>query len=177
MSEAITARSTRPRADEHAPYYAAYVARVPDGDVVESLERQGQETLAMLRALPEGSGAHRYAEGKWTVREVLGHMCDTERVFAYRLMRFARNDETDLPGFDENLFVANGSFEQRTLGSLCDEFAAVRAATLHLLRSLTAAEWERGGTANRARATVRAIAWITAGHERHHVAILRERYL
>lgn len=172
-----TFRATRPAPAEHAPYYGSYVARVPDGDVVASLAKQLQGTLTLLRGLPEAAAGRRYAEGKWTIREVTGHLCDAERVFSYRAMRFARNDQTDLPGFDENAFVAQASFEKRTLASLCDEFAAVRAATVQLYSNLTSDEWERTGVANRARMSVRALAWVTAGHELHHLGILESRYL
>ncbi|MBC7898065.1 MAG: DinB family protein [Cytophagaceae bacterium] len=170
-------RSTRPEPTEHSPYYGTYIAHVPDGDVVDALAREADGILPLLRALPESLGGKRYAEGKWSIREVVGHITDTERVFAYRAMRFARKDETELPGFDENAFVASGSFDSRTLASLCEEFQAVRAATVCLFRSLTPEEWVRQGTANRARMSVRAFAWITAGHELHHVGVLKSRYL
>lgn len=171
------ARSVRPAPNEHAPYYGTYVGHVPDGDIVETLERQVGATTSLVRDLPESMGGKRYAEGKWSIREVIGHMTDTERVFVYRAMRFARNDQTDLPGFDENTFVANATFETRSLASLCDEFAAVRAASVEFFASLTPPEFERSGTANKNRMTVRAAAWVTAGHELHHLSILRTRYL
>lgn len=174
---AVPVRSTRPSAAEHAPYYAGYIARVPDGDIVATLRAQLAGTVDVLRALPESAGGRRYAEGKWSVREVLNHMCDTERVFAYRALRFARGDETPLPAFDETLFVARGSADQRTLATMCDEYAAIRAATVFLFDPMTAAEWERKGTANNAVLSVRAAAWICAGHELHHREILKARYL
>ena len=177
MTLTASPRATRPQPNEHSPYYGTYIARVPDGDIVDTLAREADGVLPLVRALPEALGGKRYAEGKWSIREVLGHLADTERVFAYRAMRFARNDETELPGFDENAFVANGTFDSRTLASLCDEFAAVRAATIHLFRSFTPEEWIRQGTANRARMSVRALAWIAAGHELHHVGVLKSRYL
>lgn len=177
MTLTASTRSTRPQPNEYSPYYGTYIARVPDGDVVETLAREADGILPLLRALPESMGGKRYAEGKWSIREVVGHIADTERVFAYRAMRFARNDETELPGFDENAYVANASFESRTLVSLCEEFTAVRAATVCLFRSFTPEEWARQGTANRARMSVRAYAWVAAGHELHHVGILKSRYL
>ncbi|MEO6596298.1 MAG: DinB family protein [Planctomycetota bacterium] len=170
-------RSTRPQAAEHSPYYGTYIARVPDGDIVETLARVDDGILPLLRALHESAAGKRYAEGKWSIREVVGHVTDTERVFAYRAMRFARNDETELPGFDENTFVTNASFDSRTLADLLDEFEAVRHASVLMYRSLNADEWNRHGTANRARMSVRAYAWMTAGHELHHVGILTSRYL
>ncbi|MGQ0764041.1 MAG: DinB family protein [Gemmatimonadota bacterium] len=169
-------RSARPRMGEHDPYYARYIALVPDGDIVETLRAQQRETLRALRELPESAGGRRYAEGKWSIREVISHMSDTERVFAYRALRFARNDQTGLPGFDENSFVANGNADHRTIATLCDEYEAVRQATVLMLASLPAPHWDRAGTANGARMSVRAAAWICAGHEQHHRAILHERY-
>ncbi|MGQ0648692.1 MAG: DinB family protein [Gemmatimonadaceae bacterium] len=177
MTDTLTLRSARPAPNEHAPYYGTYVSRVPDGDIVDTLAGQIGATLASLRAIPDSLGGKRYAEGKWSIREVIGHLADAERVFGYRAMRFARADQTELPGFDENAFVANASFDQRTLASLCDEYAAVRAATVQFYAGLTPEEWNRSGTANRARMSVRALAWVMAGHELHHLNILSTRYL
>jgi hypothetical protein len=178
MNSAIeTTRSARPASHEYAEWYAKYVARVADGDVVRTLERQITDTVALLRSLPEERGDHRYAPGKWSVRELVGHICDAERVFAYRAMRFARADETPLAGFDENAFVANARFNERTLISLAGELDAVRRATCAFFGHLEPDAWGRHGPANNNQVTVRALAWIIAGHELHHVNILRERYL
>lgn len=164
----------RPAPDEAAPFYHGYIGLVPDGDLLATLERQIDETAARL----EGSdGAFRYAPGKWTVREVLAHMIDTERVFAYRALRFARGDETPLPGFDQDLFVDTYDVSNRSVESLLDEFRGVRAATLSLLRGFDEAAWNRRGTASGHPMSARGAAWVIAGHERHHVAILRDRYL
>jgi uncharacterized damage-inducible protein DinB len=170
-------RRVRPAAGEFAPFYAAYVARVPDGDIVDTLTTQLDHTLGPLRALPESAGGRRYAEGKWSVREVLGHLADAERIFSYRALRFARNDETELPSFDENTYIANGFFDRRTISSLCDEYHAVRQSTLHLLTHMNDVEWGRSGIASRNRMSVRALAWVMAGHELHHREILASRYL
>lgn len=170
-------RAIRPQPNEHSPYYATYIARVPDGDVVDTLARSADGVLPLLRALPESEGGRRYAEGKWSIREVMGHLIDTERVFTYRALRFARADETELPGFDENAFVRASSFDARSLASLCHEFETVRAASVTFFGSCTPDEWVRAGTANRARMSVRAYAWVTAGHELHHVDVLKARYL
>lgn len=167
----------RPAETEFAPYYAGYVGRVPDGDIVETLRSQLEATVALARSLAEATGAHRYAPEKWSIREVLGHMADTERIMAYRALRVARGDMTPLPGFDENLYVRNARFDERTLASLADELALVRQATIGLIAQLDDEELSRTGTANGAPITARALAWIIAGHERHHLAILRERYL
>lgn len=170
-------RWQRPEADEFTSYYQRYVDRVPDGDVVRTLDEQIIETLAMLASVPEERGGFRYAEGKWSIRQVIGHMCDVERIFVYRATRFARNDRTELPGFDENEFVANARFDDRTLASLADELEAVRWASVALFDSLNDEEFLRRGVANHASFSVRALAWVTAGHERHHAEILRTRYL
>jgi uncharacterized damage-inducible protein DinB len=174
---AVESRHSRPAADEFAPYYGRYITRVADGDIVDTLRSQVGETLAMLRAIPESRGGHRYAEGKWSIRECVGHMSDTERVFAYRAMRFSRGDTVALPGFDENAFVANSSFDRRTLASLIDEFETVRRATVAFFDGVNGEEMLRRGTASDNPVSVRALAWIIAGHEVHHRGILRERYL
>jgi hypothetical protein len=167
----------RPDATEYAPDYEKYVSLVPAGDVVETLSRQIEETLALLRPVSEEQAGGAYEAGKWSVKEVVGHLLDAERVFAYRALRFARGDRTPLPGFEQDDYVAGGGFNARTLSDLLDEFAAVRRATVALLRGLDSAAWLRRGTANDSEASVRAIAHIIAGHERHHARVLRERYL
>jgi hypothetical protein len=172
----VPLQQIRPRTDEYAPYYQKYVDRVPAGDLLALLTRQGDETAALLGRVKESDAGHRYAPDKWTIREVLGHVSDAERVFAYRALRFARGDEGALLSFDEKAFVAGGGFERRTLADLVAEFRAVRQATLALLRSLDEAAWTRGGTASGKHVTVRALGHIIAGHEAHHVAILKERY-
>jgi uncharacterized damage-inducible protein DinB len=176
MTATADARTTRPAPDEYAPYYGTYISKVGDGDVVQALKQQVTGTVAYLRAIPESRAGHRYAEGKWSIREVVGHLADAERIFAYRALRFARNDSTALPGFDENAFVANSRFDDRTLGSLIDEFAAVRAASIAQFHGFFPEEWLRGGTASGKHMSVRALAWVIAGHELHHLGVLKERY-
>ena len=166
----------RPVAAEYAPYYGRYIDKVPDGDLLRTLEDQGRETQAVLAGLSEAKALHRYAPGKWSVKEVIGHVTDTERVFSYRALRFARGDATTLPGFDENAWVPAGSFDARSLKDLAAELDVVRRATIALFRGLDAAALARRGTASDNAVSVRAIAWIIAGHERHHVALLHERY-
>ena len=166
----------RPVAAEYAPYYGRYIDKVPDGDLLRTLEDQGRETQAVLAGLSEAKALYRYAPGKWSVKEVVGHVTDTERVYSYRALRFARGDATALPGFDENAWVPAGSFDARSLADLAAELDAVRRATLALFRGLDAAALARRGTASDNAVSVRAIAWIIAGHERHHVALLHERY-
>lgn len=170
-------RTERPGEGEHAPFYAAYIAEVPAGDLADVLERQGAALVSLVRGIPEARGDFRYAEGKWSVKDVLLHVADAERVFGYRALRIARNDQTDLPGFDENLFVKNAGAAGRRLGDLADELEAIRRATLALLRPLDDEAMARRGTANGKPITARAIAWIIAGHAEHHEKVLRERYL
>jgi hypothetical protein len=172
-----TPHAVRPLDTEFAPYYDRYVSRVPEGDVVGTLETQLAETLAVLRAIPESRGTHRYAPDKWTIKQVVAHLSDTERIFAYRALRIARGDATPLPGFDENAYAEGADFDRIPLAALIDELEAVRRATVHLFRHMDGTALGRRGSANGQPVTARALAFITAGHERHHLAILRERYL
>lgn len=167
----------RPAEDEYSPYYAGYIARVPDGDLCATLAAQLTDTRALVHAIPEARGTHRYAPGKWSIKEVLGHVIDTERIMSYRALRFARADETPLPGFEQNDYVPTGGFDRRTLQDLSDELAAVRQATIHQLRHLDPVALTRRGTASGKQVSVRALAYIIAGHERHHVEILKTKYL
>ena len=166
----------RPAAVEYAPYYGRYIDKVPEGDLLGTLEDQARETQTLLAGLSDAKALHRYAPGKWSVKEVIGHVTDAERVFSYRALRFARADSTPLPGFDENAWVPPGNFDARALKDLAAELDAVRRATIALFRGLDPAALARGGTASDNPVSVRAIAWIIAGHERHHVALLHERY-
>jgi hypothetical protein len=168
--------AARPAPTEYAPYYERYVSLVA-GDVVETLERQGAETAALLRGLTEEQGDVRYEPGKWSVKELIGHLIDTERILSYRLLRVARGDRRPIEGFDQDPYVANSNAGARTVSSLADEFGHVRGATLALVRGLDDAAWSRSGVANENEVSARALAYIIAGHEAHHVRILRERYL
>jgi len=167
----------RPAAGEYAPHYERYVARVGEGDVVEALRRQADETAALLAGLSDRDGDYRYAEGKWSIKEVVGHVADTERVMVYRAMCFARREPGALPGFDENAYVRSAKFGARALAGLLAEFRAVRAATVPFFEGLDAEEALRTGTASGWPVSVRGLAFIVAGHELHHRAILVERYL
>jgi hypothetical protein len=169
-------RIARPASEEHAPYYLTYVRLVPGEDAWPALSTQQADTLVLLGRLDERQALHRYAPGKWSVKEVVGHLADAERVFAYRALRFARADETPLPGFDENRYVPAGRFDARPLDDVLGEFRAVRAATLALFASFDQAALLRRGVANQNPMSVRALAWVIAGHERHHAGLLRERY-
>lgn len=167
----------RPAEGEFVPYYGKYIDLVPDGDMIEMLARNADETLAFLRAQPPEFADHAYAEGKWTVKEVIGHLCDSERIFAYRLLRFARADESPLTGYDENTYVPAGRFGERTMQSLLEEYAAVRQATIALVAGLADEAWSRSGVANGNPISTRALVYVIAGHELHHRNLLGTRYL
>ncbi|MGH9935960.1 MAG: DinB family protein [Blastocatellia bacterium] len=168
---------TKPDSTEYAPYFEKYVSLVPEGEIVVTLGKQIENTLSLLGGLSETQGDLRYAPGKWSVKEVIGHLIDTERIFAYRAMRFARNDATPLPGFDENGYVANAGFGSRSLADLAEEFEHVRKSNIHLFKHLDGDSCLRRGAANDHEISARALAYIIAGHELHHVGILRSRYL
>ncbi|RNB87915.1 DinB family protein [Brevibacillus nitrificans] len=167
---------TRPMQDEYIAYYGRYIDLVPDGDLVQLLAAHIQETTKQYSALTKEQEEHRYAPGKWSVKEVLGHLIDTERIMSYRLLRFARADETGLAGYDDEAYVAQGSFSSRSVSDLLEEYQAVRLATIALLKGLPEESWMRKGTANNSVISVRALAFIIAGHELHHRSILVERY-
>ena len=168
---------SRPDPSEYNAYYGRYISLVPDGSIVERLRDQIQETLGILRSLPEARGDHRYAAGKWSIKEMIGHVVDAERVFTYRALRIGRGDETPLPGFEQDDYVKNGRFEARTLRHLVDELETVRKGTVLLLEGLDDDAMMRMGTASGFPVSVRALAYITAGHELHHRNVLKERYL
>ena len=166
----------RPDASEFAPFYAGYVTRVPEQDILEVLLAQADEIGALARSLPEAKQSYRYAEGKWSVGEVLSHLIDGERVFGYRAFCFSRGEQAALPGFDENQYVSAARAGDVPLVALAREFGAVRESNLGFLRRLGDEAWTRTGTASGKPVSVRALAWIMAGHPRHHLAVLRERY-
>jgi hypothetical protein len=166
---------TRPAASEFASFYAGYIGKVPDSGPASLMTDQiGQ--LERLRSLPEEKGNYRYADGKWTVKELIGHVADAERVFSYRLTRIARADQTPLAGFDENAWAATAPHARRPLASVVDEMIAVRRSTLALIDSLDETSVGNTGVANNNPVSARAICWIMAGHTKHHLDILAERY-
>jgi hypothetical protein len=171
-----TTLSPRPASDEYLAYYERYIALVPDGNLVELLGAQNLETVRLLSGVDDKRGLYAYAPGKWTIKEVIGHLSDAERVFTHRALRFARGDAQPLPGFDENAYVPAGRFNERPIGDLVDEFRAIRASTVHLFRYLSEEEMARRGIANNNPISVRALGFVIAGHERHHAKLLRERY-
>jgi|SRR6516162_257256 len=168
--------AARPAPDEYFEYYAKYIERVPESDLTQRLVAQGAETQQLLQHVTDPQGLHRYATGKWSVKDVLGHVIDCERVFAYRALRIGRGDTTELPGFDENAYAPMARSDLRAMAALRAELAAVRAATVALLDSFDEEAMLRRGTAGGHGISARALFWIIAGHELHHVALLRERY-
>ncbi|RDU38308.1 DinB family protein [Neobacillus piezotolerans] len=167
----------RPEQGEYASCFEPYIALVPEGDIVSILERQADETAILLKGLSDAQASFRYGESKWSIKEVLGHMADCERIMAYRLLTIARGDAVPLPGFEENDYVREAGFDRESLEYLLTNFLAVRSATVHLVRSLSEEAWTRTGNANGHLVSVRAIAASIAGHELHHRKILMERYL
>jgi len=170
-------RQSRPALNEYAPYYSRYIDRVPAGDIVQILRDQIVETASFLRGIPSDSTTSGYAPGKWTIRDIVGHLADTERVMSYRALRFARGDRTPLPGFEESEYAPNARASDREMTDLVYELELVRASTVALLAGLPAEAWGRAGSANGNEISVRALAAVIAGHERHHLAVIRERYL
>jgi hypothetical protein len=169
--------TTAPQDGEFDPYYAQYINRVPAGaDIVALLAEQRESTAAMLAGVPEERGSFRYQPTKWSIKEVIGHLSDSERIFAYRALRIARGDETPLAGFDENAYVPMARFDDLDLDSLIEEWVAVRKASVAMFGGLPPEAWARKGTANGVAISVRALAYIIAGHERHHLDTLRTRY-
>lgn len=169
--------SGRPAASEFAAYYSTYVDLVTSDDVVSALEAQLDTTLGIVAGISEDKSLHRYAGDKWSVRQLLNHVSDTERVFVYRALWFARGFDTALPGFDQNVAVPTAAAEQFSWASHVEDFRAVRAATLTFFRNLPEEAWSRSGVASGNPVTVRALAYIIAGHVAHHMAVLEERYL
>ncbi len=161
-----------------APFYAGYMRLVPDdGNLPQHLAAIMTETEIVVANLPPDKFTYRYAEGKWTLKDILLHLTDAERVFVYRAMRFARTDATDLPGFDENVFAENAGANARAITSIVAELAAQRVATIAFLNSLDAVAWQRQGTANGAVNSVSGFMSVLYGHHRHHLTVFRERYL
>ncbi|SRR6266849_5051783 len=170
------AATARPEPGEYAPFYETYISKVKGSDILGILEAQRLQMAQLFAARSERDGNFRYAPGKWTVKEVLGHVTDAERIFTYRALRIARGDQTPLASFEQDDYVRGGNFAERTLADLAEEFGLVRAASIALFRSLQREAWQRRGVANEKEVTVRALAFIVAGHELHHRLILEERY-
>ncbi|HWZ84475.1 MAG TPA: DinB family protein [Terriglobales bacterium] len=166
----------RPQAGEYNPYYDRYISLVQSDDIVGLLERQAPETAALFKSA-NAKADFRYALGKWSVKEMLGHVNDTERIMTYRALRIARGDKTPLAGFEQDDYVRDGNFAPRSLADMIEEFLAVRQATLSLFRHIDSETGARRGVANGDTVSVQALAYIVAGHELHHRNVLREKYL
>jgi uncharacterized damage-inducible protein DinB len=167
----------RPSASEYAPFYGTYVRKVEEENPLSALENSFQEAKDFLSTLPAEKAEYRYAEGKWSVKEVLQHIVDTERIMAYRALAIARNDKTPLPGFDENNYVENLDIDHRSLADIIAEFLELRISTLSLFGSFTREVLLRQGTMSGNPASVRALGFIITGHQLHHFQVLKERYL
>jgi DinB superfamily len=178
MSESVPVAFTiaRPEPGEYAPYHERYISLVPGNEIIGTFESQRREMLVLLCGRDDKDGDFRYAPDKWSLKEVLGHVCDGERIFTYRALRIARGDRTPLPGFEQDDYIRNGPFAHRPIADLIEDYIAVRRATITLYRNLDESAWMRRGLANNAEVSVRAIAYLTAGHELHHKRILEERY-
>lgn len=166
----------RPQADEYAPYYDRYISLVGEDDILAALEQQRRDMVLLLSCRTEQEGNFSYAPGKWSLKQLVGHVCDSERIFAYRALRIARADQTPLAGFEQDDYVSNGPFATCSMPDVIEDFIAVRRATISLLRGLEEVVWLRHGVANKNEVSVRALAYIIAGHELHHRQILEEKY-
>ncbi|MCU1347380.1 MAG: damage-inducible protein DinB [Acidobacteria bacterium] len=167
----------RPAENDYSSPYADYVSLVPEDDVLPVFERQLRETQRLIASLDDTRATHRYAEGKWSVKEVIGHLTDGERIFGCRALCIARGEKSSLPGFDENAYMKAANFDAWPLDDLAEAYALARRANIVLFRNLDEDGWNRRGVANDSEITVRALAFVIAGHERHHLKVLRERYL
>jgi hypothetical protein len=173
----MSSLSTKPATQEYAPYYGRYIDLVPSGDIVDTMRRQMKDTIDFLSGLTDQEALRRYAPDKWSIKEIIGHLIDAERVFAYRALRFARNDKTSLPGYEQDDYVTNGGFDQRQLSALSKEYEHVRQASIDLFEGLSEKAWDRRGAANEVEISVRALAWIISGHELHHKEVIKTKYL
>ncbi len=167
----------KPNPGDYAPYYERYISLLPDDDIISILEVQKKTSEEFLKTLSEEQGNISYAEGKWTIKEVIGHIIDVERVMAYRALSFSRNEEQSLPGFEQDDYITNSNYSQRSVEDLINEFKAVRNANLIMFKSFSDEMLKRGGIASDNKVTVLALIYIIAGHEKHHIKILKEKYL
>ena len=167
----------RPKSNEYPPYYNRYVNLVDDEDILGVLENQKQEMSNLLNGLGEEAASFRYQPDKWSIKEVIGHIIDVERIFAYRALRFARNDNTPLPEFDQDSYITQSNYDLRTMIDIADEYRTVREATITMFFSFADEFYTRVGTASGFKFTVKAIPFIIAGHEAHHLRIIRGKYI
>ena len=169
--------SLRPQPGEYDPYCEKYLSLIQGNDILVTLDEQRRQMVLLLSGRTEADGDLRYAPEKWSLKEVLGHINDTERIISYRALRISRGDATPIEGFEQDDYVRNGPFGRRLLADLIEDYIAVRRATVSLFRNLDEAAWTRRGVANKNEVTVRALAYIIAGHELHHRRIIEEKYL
>jgi len=162
--------------NEYNPYYSTYIKLVPDGDIIHILEQQMKETNLLLKDISDSEGHFRYAPNKWSIKEVIGHIADTERIMAYRLLSIARGETAELPGYNDDMYVLRAAFDKQSMQDLLTNLTVVRQSTVHLLKSLDKDAWLQRGIANNSEVTVRALANIIAGHELHHRQIIKVRY-
>lgn len=167
----------RPDPTEYDPYYEKYVGLVPENEIIGSLERQPDELTGLLSGLPEEKGTYAYSDGKWTIKQVLSHIIDGERIFAYRVFRIARGDKTPIEGFEQDGYIENSHANRRSFSDLLNEFRRLREANVQFFKNLEEGDWIRTGIANNVGISVRSLAWIMVGHIRHHSIILGSRYL
>jgi hypothetical protein len=167
----------KPKPGDYNPYYNGYISLIGDGDIIEVLEEQRKTSEKFLNTFTENQGNYSYADGKWTVKEVLGHVIDTERIMAYRALAFARNERQSLPGFEQDDYVAESNFNKRSLVDLINEFKTLRESNIILFKSFNEEILIRRGTASESEVTVLALIYIIAGHEKHHMKFLKERYV
>ena len=168
---------SRPEANEYPEYYKDYISLVPDGDIVDLMKKQTDDIMDFFRSIPEDKGSYRYAPEKWSIKEILGHLTDMERIFGYRALRFARNDTAGLNGFDQNDYVPAGRFNNRTMTGIADEFFNLRRANTIMYKSFTDEDMLKSGTADGNAVNVRSIAYILVGHATHHLNVTKEKYL
>lgn len=167
---------SRPDPSEYPAYFSLYIDKVPEGDVIALMEQQMEEIRRFFGQMTAEQADYRYAPGKWSIKEILGHLLDGERIFAYRALRFARNDITDLPGFDQDTYVAFGNFQARTMENLLAEYIPLRQSNIVLIKSFSDEVVKRSGTADGRQVSVRALPYVMVGHVIHHITMIRERY-
>ena len=167
----------RPQPGDYVSFHSTYINKIGDGDILDILLSQQENTYRFFKSLPADKADYAYADGKWTIKQVLGHLIDTERIMTYRALRFARNDQTPLAGFEQDDYVLNSRHDQFTMDDLNEEFRLLRMANMYFFKSLNDEEKHRFGLASNNRVTVNALLYIIAGHVQHHLTILNERYL
>lgn len=167
----------KPDPNELSKYYQNYLKYVPEDDLLEALVFQRAITVEFLKTIPESKAGYSYAEGKWMLKEVVGHLCDTERILSYRALRISRNDKTPLPGFEENDYTSNSNYIARYLENIAEELMTIRASTILLFKNMSEEMFDRKGNTNNSEVSVRALLFFIVSHERHHLEVIRERYL